>query len=152
MKKLLALVLGLLLLVVPALAEETDLAALSLEELVALRERIDAEIAARIPVNEAPFYTGIYVVGRDIKAGVYVIDWEALQPIDGEISGKFEGNLFANEANFQENITAYRVIYSTFYNQTEGSWAITLTDGMVLTVTIEGAARIRSEDHAFWVE
>jgi hypothetical protein len=149
MKKVLALVLGLMLLAMPALAEDVDLAALSLDELVALRDRVDAEICARIPVNEAPFSSGIFLVGRDIKAGAYVIEWKSFLSADAGKWESFDGKLYASEADYEEGTEAFNAYYHTLY-ETEGSWAVVLSDGMVMTIEMTGSATIRSENNAFW--
>jgi hypothetical protein len=149
MKKVLALLLGLLLLVVPALAEEMDLAALSLDELVALRDRVDAEISARIPVNKAPFSSGIFLVGRDIKAGTYMIDWVSLLPADSSMYEHFDGRLYVSEADYEEGTEAFNAYYYALFER-EGSWTVSLSDGMVMTIDMTGSATIRSENNAFW--
>lgn len=65
MKRILALALGFLMTFsVPALSEEFDLSSMSFDELVELRNRIDAEIGS-------PIGTGQYIVGEDIEAGKY---------------------------------------------------------------------------------
>lgn len=54
------------------IAAENDLSAMTIDELVTLRNQITAEIISRIPDAE-PFYSGKYTAGVDIKEGSYTI-------------------------------------------------------------------------------
>ena len=74
MKKMIALLAALALMVCAgaALAEGMDLAGLSDEEIVALLERVQAEIVARHIEGTATLAGGTYIAGRDIPAGSYI--------------------------------------------------------------------------------
>ena len=73
MKRLFALALALVILAVPALADDNPLADYSMEELQGTAAVIQAEILRRAG---EPFtvYPGIYVIGVDIPAGTYRIE------------------------------------------------------------------------------
>lgn len=76
MKKLVALILAVLLLTGCALAEDwqAKLADYSLEELQAMAAAYDAEIIRRTKESfEVP--TGTYIVGEDLPAGTYSVDY-----------------------------------------------------------------------------
>ena len=55
-----------------ALCENIDLSSMTLDELFALRLRLNSEIDSRY-VDDIAIYDGRYVVGKDIKAGFYLI-------------------------------------------------------------------------------
>lgn len=74
MKKVLVLLLTLLLIVSAASAEGFDLSAMTTEELVNLRNAVNAELADRdFQTKEVKVPTGRYTVGVDIPAGVYTL-------------------------------------------------------------------------------
>lgn len=50
-----------------------DLEAMSLEELLELHTRLDAEIDARIGCDQSTICDGLYVAGKSIKPGTYMI-------------------------------------------------------------------------------
>lgn len=73
MKKFLCLILVLLFVATAAVAEGFDFADMSLEELLALRVALNAEIAERYEPDSMTIYNGKYIVGEDIKVGLYLI-------------------------------------------------------------------------------
>lgn len=76
MKKLCCLALAVALLGtldVPAAAQEVDLAALSWEELVELKAKINLELLTRKEWQEVEVPQGVYVVGEDIPAGKWTV-------------------------------------------------------------------------------
>lgn len=73
MKKFLCMILALLSITTTAMAEEFNFASMSLEELLALRVTLNAEIAERYEPDSMVLYNGTYVVGEDIKAGLYLV-------------------------------------------------------------------------------
>lgn len=73
MKKFLCLILVLLFVATAAVAEGFDFADMSLEELLALRVALNAEIAERYEPDSMAIYNGRYIVGEDIKAGLYLV-------------------------------------------------------------------------------
>ena len=85
MKRGIALLLVLaMLLSLGAAAEEIELAHLSDEQVVALMQRVQEEIAARHIEKTATLASGSYIAGKDIPVGAYVYtclatgdDWAA---------------------------------------------------------------------------
>lgn len=75
MKKFIALVLALLCLSIPALAEEVDLSSMDLAALLKLHAELDSAIQEKFDceLDANGLYQGIYVVGKDIKAGRYLL-------------------------------------------------------------------------------
>lgn len=78
MKRILALVLVLISLVGFASAETIDISGMSSDELIALRDAINAEIVSRGIEKEVNVPAGTYTVGEDIPAGTYTIRTSAL--------------------------------------------------------------------------
>lgn len=72
MKKLIIAVLIAVMIPVIALAD-VDLASMSFEELVKLREQIIAEIINRPEWKETEIDAGTYRIGKDIPSGVYTV-------------------------------------------------------------------------------
>ena len=75
MKKFIALVLTLLCFSIPAFAEEVDLSGMDLAALLKLHEQLDSAIQEKFDceLDVNGLYQGIYVVGKDIKAGRYLL-------------------------------------------------------------------------------
>lgn len=73
MKRLFALLVSLTLLCAPALAEidDVDLSSASLDEMIALRNLLNARILELSGARETVLAQGVYTVGTDIAAGVY---------------------------------------------------------------------------------
>lgn len=72
MKKFIVCLLLVVLSVTPALAEEYDVSSLSTEELLTLLENVRLELSERISlVEDNRIGRGVYIVGKDIKAGTY---------------------------------------------------------------------------------
>ena len=70
MRKIIAILVGLIMLFsIPAFGEEMDLADLTLEELITMRNSIDKEIRKRTGVIDQQIGTGQYIVGEDIAEG-----------------------------------------------------------------------------------
>lgn len=79
MKRFLSLLVLFVLLSVSAVAE-TDLSALSFDDLVSLQRKLSLEIMSRPEWKETTVPAGEYTVGEDIPAGVYsitAIEWMA---------------------------------------------------------------------------
>lgn len=99
MKRLFALALALVILAVPALADENPLADFSMEQLQGTAALIQAEILRRAG---EPFtvWPGQYVIGEDIPAGVYRVElqtggsgWFWVYAQAGDAVPVFEGTL-----------------------------------------------------------
>lgn len=78
MKRVLTVVLVLLSLVSAVSAETIDLKGMTPEELVSLRDAVNAELIARGFEKEVNVPAGTYVVGKDIPAGEYTISTKAM--------------------------------------------------------------------------
>lgn len=68
MKKIIVLILTAMMLITPVFAD-VDLSSMTDQELLALKNQVNTEIASRGSIDMIP--SGRYVVGRDIKAGQY---------------------------------------------------------------------------------
>ena len=87
MRKLITLILAaLLLLATSALAEDIDLTPMTIDELAALRSRINAEINSRMKGTDAVFPPFDYQVGKHIPAGMYLIT--CIEITNGETYGQ----------------------------------------------------------------
>lgn len=76
MKKLLIVLLIICtLFTVTAYASPVDFGSMTTDELIDLRDALNVEIANRIGNEDSLIYVGRYVVGEDIKAGRYVINF-----------------------------------------------------------------------------
>lgn len=73
MKKLLAVILLLCILMPCAVAEDIDLSIYSFSELAALRDRCQLEMMNRSEWEEVVVPVGVYEIGKDIPAGDYSI-------------------------------------------------------------------------------
>ena len=73
MRRIIVIVIFLVMFVVPVAAETIDFSSMTLEELLALRIDLDAEIKDRYSGTSHSIYNGTYFVGRDMKAGHYLI-------------------------------------------------------------------------------
>ena len=69
MKKLLTVLIVLALLGAAALAEQIDLSGMSYEDLLALRQQVDAAIWASDGWQEVEVPAGVYTIGEDIPTG-----------------------------------------------------------------------------------
>lgn len=75
MKKFIALLLAILCLSIPVMAEEIDFSSMDLAALLKLHEQLDAAIQEQIDcvLDGNNLYQGIYVVGQDIMPGRYLL-------------------------------------------------------------------------------
>lgn len=71
MKRSIATVLAILMLVLPTAFAASDLSGMSVEELIQLKTQIDAELLSRGDLKEFEVPVGVYVIGVDIAAGTY---------------------------------------------------------------------------------
>ena len=132
MKKLVSLLLVFLLCFgASAAADGLDLSAMSTDDLLILRNQITAEISARLTDDSAMITDGLYVVGVDIKTGMYRIACASDDYIDVMLFDSKE-NYQTYQKNTYANVTyrLYRVTLS------RGEMAtVHLTDGMVLEIS-----------------
>ena len=72
MKRFIALILLLMLVVPVAMAEaDFDFTGYSYDQLIGIKEQLDAEIATRPEAGARVLQPGQYVVGKDIAQGIY---------------------------------------------------------------------------------
>ena len=87
MKQILAFTLAMLMLMaMPVLAESLDLTQMTIDELAALRTRINAEINGRMVGSDSAFPPYDYQVGKHIPAGMYMIS--CVEILNGEDEGR----------------------------------------------------------------
>ena len=87
------------------LAEQTDLTALSVDELLSLRQRVNAELMTRPEAEDVVLEAGEYLVGTDLKPGNYYAI-----PANG---GRQALQVFADST--MENSLHYYLCDSEFY-------------------------------------
>lgn len=141
MKKFLLVLIVLLLISValPAvsLADGFDFSSMSLEELLGLRNAVDEEIRARVSTPSAALYNGVYIVGKDIKPGRYLLT--VLQPVVEEKSRL--GYVDGKDTTLFYTID-YAEVYIEFadgeddilYLHAGESMILDLTEGTVMTI------------------
>lgn len=96
--------------------EKVNLADLTDDELIALREKIEEEVLARKLAKSAVVQRGEYLVGRDIPAGAY------------RVAGNVTGTTFIvhdKRSRLRYNMVCYKK---------EGIGKVTLNDGDVLWI------------------
>ena len=134
MKKCLAIVLLVLMFSASAFAESIDIDAMSTDELLALRGQINAILTERMTSDSSAIYSGNYVAGVYIKAGMYILRFDELA--EGETTGIVW--LFANSEDWRN-----RNYISADYLTVGVDYQITLEDNMVLEIT-DASGTIRS--------
>ena len=80
MKRFLAALMVLLLLATPVLAEGLDLKAMDDSSLLALKKAVDMEYSSRIDSEPILLQPGKYIVGKDIKAGIWYARVNTFEP------------------------------------------------------------------------
>ena len=118
MKKFIALILLLMLVVPAAMAEaDFDFTGYSYDQLIGIKEQLDAEIATRPEAGARVLQPGQYVVGKDIAQGIYDVgfvpaeaddtytNWyiyDTKQMYDYDVSRLYLGDLPRDEGRVQE--------------------------------------------------
>ena len=74
MKRFLAIMVLVLMVVSSAAAEDIDLSGLSFDQLIQLQSRITMEIMQRDEWQEVTVPAGVYVIGKDIPAGSWSVE------------------------------------------------------------------------------
>lgn len=80
MKRFLATLMVLLLLATPVLAEGLDLEAMDDSSLLALKKAVEMEYSSRIDSEPILLQPGKYIVGKDIKAGIWYARVNTFEP------------------------------------------------------------------------
>lgn len=144
MKRFISLALVLLCLALPAMAEEIDLSGMDLAALLKLHEQLDAAIQEEIEclVDENVIFQGVYVVGKDIKAGYYLVTCI----IDSENEGNFDFfyELYDSEETYSQH---NRSMFDRFNAGTSAQ--LNLQDGMVLRI-VNGTANLKPVEKPVW--
>lgn len=86
MKKLLILMSAVILFMTPAFAESYNLGEKTIDELLELRQLINAEINGRMVGSDEAFPPFDYAVGKHLPAGMYMIS--CLEFLNGEKEGR----------------------------------------------------------------
>ena len=144
MKKFIALALAMLCLALPAMAEEVDLSGMDLAALLSLHEQLDAAIQDQVEclMDENNIFQGVYVVGKDIKSGYYLVTCI----IDSEDDGDFD--FFYELYDSEETYSPHnRSMFDRF--NCGSSTQLRLQDGMVLRI-VNGTALIQPTDEPAW--
>ncbi len=121
MKRFIALILLLMLVVPVAMAEaDFDFTGYSYDQLIGIKEQLDAEIATRPEAGARVLQPGQYVVGKDIAQGIYDVgfvpveaddtytNWyiyDTKQMYDYDVSRLYLGDLPRDEGSVQEGST-----------------------------------------------
>lgn len=144
MKKFISMVLALLCLVLPAMAEEIDLSGMDLPTLLKLHEQLDAAIQEQVDclLDSNNIFQGVYVVGKDIKSGYYLVTCV----VDSEDEGNFDFfyELYDSEETYAKH---NRSMFDRF--NVGDSTQLNLQDGMVLRI-VNGTALIQETDKPAW--
>lgn len=143
MKKIVSLFLvALILLCTTAYAEEMDFSTMSTDELLALREQLNAEINERLGDEKNLIGDGVYVAGVDIKPGMYQITCAAAFD-----DSEFYVNLFDSldsyktyDSNRWQNTDA-RLFQAALYEG--GMCTVNLTEGMTIEI-YNGIGRVEA--------
>lgn len=104
----------------------TDYSNLSLDELISMRSALDTEIENRMVDLSTKLIPGTYVVGRDLKAGSYIV----LGLMDEGPSGYTPQALISESAENAE----YSEYIDYQYMKTDVEWHVTVVDGNVIEV------------------
>lgn len=127
MKKLLISILVIILMATStAFADSIDLFSMTTDELIILRNQINDILNERIASDTSVIYSGNYVVGTDIKAGMYILQFDELA--EGETTGIVWK--FASKEDWRN-----RKYISADYLTIGNEYQIVLEDGMVLEIT-----------------
>ena len=95
-------------------AEEVDLAGMSTDALIELRNQIDDEITARVGTdNELSLPEGYYVVGTDIASGSYEIK-DGAGPDDPQYYDAWTIYIFPSQEKLDEYTEALRAYQSAY--------------------------------------
>ena len=139
MKKFIALVLALLCLSVPALAEEVDLSSMDLATLLKLHAELDSAIQEKFDceLDANGLYQGIYVVGKDIKAGRYLLTMTT--------KTYFMCHLYEDMTHKEAHDGGQRETLLAVGETLQ----LTLEDGMVLVID-QGAVSVKMVSKADW--
>ena len=141
MRKILISVLVIILMATTmAYAETIDLQSMTTDELLTLRNQINDILNERMMTNTSSIYSGMYIVGTDIKAGRYVFEFGKLAEMES-----------TGVVMIFENYEAYknRNYIIADYIRLGVEYQVALEEGMVLEIT-RGSGTIYSITTPDW--
>ena len=140
MKKMLSLVLAIGLASIPVVAESpsVDLSAMTLDELVELRDRVNLEIDLRVSGPDSTIGRGTYIAGDMIAAGIY-----EFIPTEVEFRGYSYCSLYVMDGTSDEIITSASSI------PVGGGVIFKLREGDILKIS-EGSGILKKADKT-WI-
>ncbi|MBQ8707889.1 MAG: hypothetical protein IJ523_07370 [Succinivibrionaceae bacterium] len=144
MKRFIALMLTMLFLSVPVIAEEIDISTLDLSALLALHERLDSAIQDEIQcrLDENSIFQGVYAVGKDIASGYYL--FTCIEDRHDEGNFDFFYEIYESQEAYDKN---KRTMFDRF-NVGESA-QLDLQDGMVLRI-VNGTANVQQSSKPAW--
>lgn len=148
MKRFLSLLVIGIMLATPVFAETIDVSAMSLEELLALRNTVNTAISERIDLsfNDSKIGTGVYVVGKDIKPGRYdlICTFSKIKTYpDGSTGYSLcEIDIFPDASDDASSIYSYSFI------ALGQQFAVELKEGNVLHIK-DGNFQIQKSEHSW---
>jgi hypothetical protein len=144
MKKLIALVLTMLLLSAPVMAEEIDISGMDLDSMLALHEQLDSMIQDKIQcrLDEDSILQGVYTVGKDIVPGYYL--FTCIEDRHDEGNFDFFYEIYESQEAYDSN---KRMMFDRF-NVGE-STQLDLQEGMILRI-INGTANVQQASKPAW--
>lgn len=140
MKKFIALALCAVMLGSLGLAEEIDISGMSVDELLALRVRIDDQLAAMLPSDSSAIFRGVYIVGTDIAPGKYVFECTEVSVDD---YGQLEINESEDEDGYREEILDVNIYPGD-------KCYLDLTEGMLMEIE-DGSGTLKKAEGLDWM-
>lgn len=147
MKRFLGVLLTMLMLAVPAIAEELDLSAMSTDELIVLRDQVTSELKNRSVFDADEINEGVYVTGRDIKSGTYEFTCTSIREGSNEYYGAAI-MVFPDEDSFND---MNKIKQAGMHLKVDDVIAVNLVDGMVLYVSYCNG-RLAVPEHSWTVK
>lgn len=145
MKKFIVCLLLAALSVTPVLAEEYDVSSLTTEELITLLKNVQLELTERIGlVEDNRIGQGIYVVGKDIKAGTY--DFLCLDTNTYDSGNAWNSIQVYTVA--EDGISEGECVYTIRDTQINAHVVLTLSEGTILD--IYGCSGLITETRPSW--
>lgn len=153
-KKFVAIALACILSTIPVSADIPDISGLTLEELTELQSAVNQAVIEK--GGYVDIYEGVYVVGKDIRSGMYTI----YRPEDAHSVWDPVASIFESEDTYEEFAAidkserpafkdAANKYSSEYFVLTKGNnCSVTLEDGMVLHIGY-GALKISASTFAF---
>lgn len=152
-KTMVGCLLSILLLQTTCFAAEIDLQGMSVNELIALKDEINLKISELGGSNIIP--AGVYVVGRDIRAGRYIFYATVhCRTSYDETEGYMDFELWTSEEAYKEQdrdkrITSGEIYYDFSKDRAEGPFSASLEDGQCLEIR-NGSAIIEKISDVSW--